>query len=80
MGQAHFAHRGRSVAFDKNVKSTGVNRQDGSILPLRRGTVLLITRNPFLPYERLLDFSMVSPHGICLRYDPRLIWLHVVRR
>jgi signal transduction histidine kinase len=27
--------------------------------------------------ERLLDSSMFSPHGICLLWDPELIWLHV---
>jgi signal transduction histidine kinase len=30
---------------------------------------------PFL--ERLLDSSMFSPHGICLLWEPELIWLHV---
>jgi signal transduction histidine kinase len=29
-------------------------------------------------FERLLDSSMFSPHGICLLWDPELIWLHVV--
>ncbi|MGX1324214.1 PAS domain S-box-containing protein [Bradyrhizobium sp. USDA 377] len=29
-------------------------------------------------FERLLDSSMLSPHGICLRWEPELIWLHVV--
>jgi len=29
-------------------------------------------------FERLLDSSMLSPHGICLLWDPELIWLHVV--
>ncbi len=28
--------------------------------------------------ERLLDSSMFSPHGICLLWQPELIWLHVV--
>ena len=28
--------------------------------------------------ERLLDSSMLSPHGICLLWEPELIWLHVV--
>jgi hypothetical protein len=28
--------------------------------------------------ERLLDTSMFSPHGICLLWEPELIWLHVV--
>src|SRR5664279_1401191 len=28
--------------------------------------------------ERILDSSMFSPHGICLLWDPELIWLHVV--
>jgi signal transduction histidine kinase/ActR/RegA family two-component response regulator len=28
--------------------------------------------------ERLLDSSMFSPHGICLLWEPELIWLHVV--
>jgi signal transduction histidine kinase len=28
--------------------------------------------------ERLLDSSMFSPHGICLLWDPELIWLHVI--
>jgi signal transduction histidine kinase len=27
--------------------------------------------------ERLLDSSMFSPHGICLLWQPQLIWLHV---
>jgi len=27
--------------------------------------------------ERLLDSSMFSPHGICLLWEPELIWLHV---
>ena len=27
--------------------------------------------------ERLLDTSMFSPHGICLLWEPELIWLHV---
>ncbi|WP_271614652.1 hybrid sensor histidine kinase/response regulator [Bradyrhizobium sp. CCBAU 51627] len=29
-------------------------------------------------FERLLDTSMVSPHGLCLLWEPELIWLHVV--
>ncbi len=29
-------------------------------------------------YERILDSSMFSPHGICLLWEPELIWLHVV--
>ncbi|WP_346656481.1 PAS domain S-box protein [Bradyrhizobium sp. NBAIM01] len=29
-------------------------------------------------FERLLDSSMLSPHGICLLWEPQLIWLHVV--
>src|SRR5215212_4673722 len=29
-------------------------------------------------FERLLDSSMFSPHGICLLWEPQLIWLHVV--
>ena len=28
--------------------------------------------------QRLLDTSMFSPHGICLLWEPELIWLHVV--
>jgi signal transduction histidine kinase len=28
-------------------------------------------------FERLLDSSMFSPHGICLLWEPDLIWLHV---
>ncbi|QOG17254.1 PAS domain S-box protein [Bradyrhizobium sp. SEMIA] len=28
--------------------------------------------------ERILDPSMFSPHGICLLWEPELIWLHVV--
>ncbi len=28
--------------------------------------------------NRLLDSSMLSPHGICLLWEPELIWLHVV--
>jgi PAS domain S-box-containing protein len=28
-------------------------------------------------FERLLDSSMFSPHGICLLWEPQLIWLHV---
>src|SRR6202165_4713724 len=27
--------------------------------------------------ERLLDSSMLSPHGICLLWESELIWLHV---
>src|SRR3954470_18038847 len=27
--------------------------------------------------DRLLDSSMFSPHGICLLWEPELIWLHV---
>ena len=27
---------------------------------------------------RILDSSMYSPHGICLLWEPELIWLHVV--
>jgi hypothetical protein len=27
--------------------------------------------------ERLLDSSMFAPHGICLLWEPQLIWLHV---
>src|ERR1700753_1694120 len=29
-------------------------------------------------FERLLDSSMFSPHGICLLWEPELIWLHVI--
>jgi signal transduction histidine kinase/CheY-like chemotaxis protein len=29
-------------------------------------------------FERLLNSSMYSPHGICLLWEPQLIWLHVV--
>ncbi len=29
-------------------------------------------------FERLLDSSMLSPHGNCLLWEPELIWLHVV--
>jgi len=29
-------------------------------------------------FERILDSSMLSPHGICLLWQPELIWLHVV--
>ena len=29
-------------------------------------------------FERILDSSMLSPHGICLLWEPELIWLHVV--
>ncbi|SEE21059.1 ATP-binding protein [Bradyrhizobium erythrophlei] len=28
--------------------------------------------------ERLLDSSTFSPHGICLLWEPELIWLHVI--
>src|SRR6201986_3464986 len=28
--------------------------------------------------QRLLDSSTLSPHGICLLWEPELIWLHVV--
>jgi signal transduction histidine kinase len=28
-------------------------------------------------FERLLDSSMFVPHGICLLWEPQLIWLHV---
>jgi PAS domain S-box-containing protein len=28
--------------------------------------------------ERILDSSMFSPHGICLLWEPELIWLHVI--
>jgi len=28
-------------------------------------------------FERLLDSSSLSPHGICLLWEPELIWLHV---
>jgi PAS domain S-box-containing protein len=28
--------------------------------------------------ERILDSSTLSPHGICLLWEPELIWLHVV--
>jgi signal transduction histidine kinase len=28
-------------------------------------------------FERLLDSSAFSPHGICLLWEPELIWLHV---
>jgi signal transduction histidine kinase/CheY-like chemotaxis protein len=28
--------------------------------------------------ERLLDSSTLSPHGICLLWEPELIWLHVI--
>src|ERR1700753_4088085 len=28
-------------------------------------------------FERLLDPSTLSPHGICLLWEPELIWLHV---
>jgi signal transduction histidine kinase/CheY-like chemotaxis protein len=31
----------------------------------------------FAFFERLLDSSMLSPHGICLLWEPELIWLHV---
>ncbi|MCG2630395.1 PAS domain S-box protein [Bradyrhizobium sp. WYCCWR 13023] len=29
-------------------------------------------------FERILDSSMFSPHGICLLWEPELIWLHAV--
>ena len=29
-------------------------------------------------FERILDSTMFSPHGICLLWEPELIWLHVV--
>jgi PAS domain S-box-containing protein len=29
-------------------------------------------------FERILDSSTLSPHGICLLWEPELIWLHVV--
>ncbi len=29
-------------------------------------------------FERLLDSSTLSPHGICLLWEPELIWLNVV--
>src|SRR5215475_14487629 len=29
-------------------------------------------------FERLLDSSTLSPHGICLLWEPELIWLHVI--
>ena len=29
-------------------------------------------------FDRLLDSSTLSPHGICLLWEPELIWLHVV--
>ncbi|MGY0572940.1 PAS domain S-box protein [Bradyrhizobium sp. RDM12] len=28
-------------------------------------------------FERILDSSMFSPHGICLLWQPELMWLHV---
>jgi signal transduction histidine kinase len=28
-------------------------------------------------FERLMDSSTLSPHGICLLWEPELIWLHV---
>jgi PAS domain S-box-containing protein len=28
--------------------------------------------------ERILDSSMFSPHGLCLLWEPELIWLHVI--
>ena len=28
-------------------------------------------------FERLLNSSMFAPHGICLLWEPQLIWLHV---
>ena len=32
----------------------------------------------FTYFERILDSTMFSPHGICLLWEPELIWLHVV--
>ncbi|AMA59230.1 PAS domain S-box protein [Bradyrhizobium sp. CCGE-LA001] len=29
-------------------------------------------------FQRLLDSSTFSPHGICLLWEPQLVWLHVV--
>src|ERR1700760_669992 len=29
-------------------------------------------------FQRLFDSSTLSPHGICLLWEPELIWLHVV--
>lgn len=29
-------------------------------------------------FARILDSSMFSPHGICLLWEPELIWLHVI--
>jgi PAS domain S-box-containing protein len=29
-------------------------------------------------FQRILDSSTLSPHGICLLWEPELIWLHVV--
>src|ERR1700743_2679147 len=29
-------------------------------------------------FDRLLDSSTLSPHGICLLWEPELIWLHVL--
>lgn len=29
-------------------------------------------------FERLLSSSIYSPHGICLLWEPQLIWLHVI--
>jgi len=29
-------------------------------------------------FERVLDSSALSPHGICLLWEPELIWLHVI--
>src|ERR1700733_7192889 len=28
--------------------------------------------------EQILDWSRFSPHGICLLWEPELIWLHVI--
>ncbi|APO51799.1 PAS domain S-box protein [Bradyrhizobium diazoefficiens] len=40
---------------------------------------ILSGSNHMLAYlERILDSSMLSPHGICLLWEPELIWLHVV--
>ncbi|MGY3621204.1 response regulator [Bradyrhizobium sp. USDA 10063] len=32
----------------------------------------------FASLQRLLDSSTLSPHGICLLWEPGLIWLHVI--
>src|SRR5882757_9297856 len=29
-------------------------------------------------FERILDSLMLSPHGVCLLWEPELIWLHVI--